>query len=437
MAKSRKEREYGDAAEHASKHTGGFERTAVRLPEGVHQFLPKKPGAYKIDIAPIEVKKGKEEPGGNPHAKTGQIWYERTYWVYQGIGPDNNSFIAPKTFGKMKDPIAEHRKILSDQPEQDEAMKAVIKKLYAKERQLFWVRDHAEPEKGWQLWDVSFHLFGKFLNEKIDGAEAEDKARWRNFFHPTKGRTLRIIGKEKKFQKSSFLEFNQIEFKKRDEQYTEELIDELTDLDSLLIETEYKKLKEIFNSASADDDEEDDEDDDRPSKKPSKRPKDDEDEDEDDDTDADEDEDEDDKPAKKPTKKPHYSDEDDDTDADDEDEDEDEDDRPAKKPVKKPSKKPARDEDEDEDEDADEDEDEDDRPAKKPSKKPSKKDDDDEDEDEDEDDDEDDKPAKKPTKKPKPSARDEDDEDDDIPFDDEDEDEDDRPAKKPVKKPKK
>lgn len=407
MAKSRKEREYGDAAAHAATHSS-FERTAVKAPEGVHYFQPKKPGAYKIDIAPIEVKKGNDKKGGNPHAKTGQIWYERTYYVYGGIGPDNNSFIAPKTWGETKDSIAEFRKRLSDKPlgedEDKEERDKLIKKFYAKERQLFWIYDHAEPEKGWQLWDVSFHLFGKFLNEKIDGAEESDKNRWRHFFKPVGGRTLRIVGKEKKFGGRSFLEFNQIEFKKREEDLSEDLLDELPNLDDCLVYTDDKRLKELVHTAPKDEDDEDEDEDERPKSK--KRSKDEDDEDED---------------------------------TDDEDEDEDEDDRPAKKSKSKKSKSKDEDEDEDDEEEDDEDEDdEDEKPSKKSKSKKSSKDDDEEEDDEEDEDDEDDRPAKKSSKKSsskKKSARDDDEDDDaeddedDIPFDDEDED-DDRPAKK-------
>lgn len=333
MGKSRKEREYASASERADKHES-FERTCVTIPDEMVMFNPKKPGTYKLDIAPYIA------GVGNPNAKKGQVYYERTFFVHRSVGPDQNSYVCnARTFGK-KCPICDHRGKLQKSADYD---KDEIKELRPKERQLFVVFDHGEPDKGWQLWDISFHLFGKTLDDVLKDADPKDKERWSRFFHPTKGYLVRASFKEKSFKTQKFLECNRIEFRKREEQYDEDLVDETPCLDELLIETPYKELKELFLQTGDDDEEDSD----------------------DTDTDDDEDEDED-------------SEDSDDSDDDEDEDEEEEKPKKGKKAVAKKSSKKKKDEDED---DEDEEEDEEDEDVDD-----EEEDEDDSDDDEDEDD---------------------------------------------------
>ncbi len=442
VMKSSKERRRKvlSARKQAEEHKSGFDNTALAIPEGTSFFSVKKEGAIRLDIIPFVFQEG------NPYAKgdAGEdLHWERTYWVHRGVGADENSYCClKKTFGKAC-PICDHRAKLVKDPDADEDL---VKDLAPKERQIWAVVDQSieGKKKGIQIWDVSYHLFGKFLNEKIKMADDDDKYEY--FADPEEGSTLKIGASEKSFGGRTFFEFSNIEFKPRKEPLDAKLLDACPCLDELPKEVGYRELKDIFLQTSAngkDEDDEDEDEDDKPApKKGGKKPPVDED---------DEDEDEEPAPKKKPTKKPVPKDEDEDEDDEDEPEDEDEDDEPAPKKAA-PKKKGGKDADPtaqdlgitkgamveyegmsctvtkvspdgtsltliDEDDEEhkavapsevelidtpDEDEDEDDKPAPKKGKKPAPVDEDeDEEDDEPEDEDEDEEPApkKKPTKK--------------------------------------
>ena len=303
---------------------GGFERTSTKLPEGFTPFRPEKAGTYRIDIIPYVTGEG------NPQAEAGDVYFERTYFVHARIGPDKNTYVcARKTFGE-KCPICDYRSKLSSDPEGNEK---VIKSLAPKERQLWNVIDRDNKDAGIQIWDVSFHLFGKFLDDKIRTYVSEGDDTYCAFADLEKGKLLRVGAKSKKWEAVSFLEFNDIEFRDRPKPLKESLIEEAACLDDCLVKMDYKELKSIFMSDdSADEDEDDDKDDD--------------------------DTDEDDELPKKKKKKPSKPSEDEEEDDEDEEE-EDEDEAPKKK------KKPSKDDDEEDEEDDDESDDEDDDPSAK------------------------------------------------------------------------
>jgi hypothetical protein len=416
------ERRYTSARDRAEKHTSGFSSTYLKLPNGVQSFKPK-PGVMLLDIIPFVAGKG------NPWAEPGNLHWERTIFVHRGIGANGDTFLCPRKISNSPCPICEHRARLMKDADEDK--EELIKDLAPKERQLINLINLKEPDKGVQVWDVSYHLFGKVLEARIRNSD-EDEG-WENFFFLEGGMTLKIGFAEKSFGGVSFAETETIDFKPRKTEYDEDILEKVLAFDDLLIEPKYDALKAAFLQKD------DDEDEDEAPKKSSAKPKskksvdDEEDEDEDeeiatrakskkkqDEEAEDEDFDDDEKPAKS-KKKPVDDEEDDDDEVpakskkkkpvDDDEDDWDEDEAPKPK-----SKKPAVDDDEDDDDapvkskkkpvDDDEDEDEDEAPAKSKSKK--KPVDDDEDWD-DFDDDEDEKPAKSKSKK-KPVDDDEDDE---------------------------
>jgi len=355
----------------------GFSATYLKLPQGATLFRPKV-GIYLLDVLPYRV--GKH----NPFAQEGSLHYERTYHLHGRVGADQNAYLCPRMTRKKPCPICEHRqRLMRDDAAENEAM---IKDISPRERQLFNIRNLKEPDKGIQLFDISYHLFGRLLDARIRDSDEEDE--WDLFYRLEGGLTLKVGFAEKSFGGRSFVEAETIDFKTRKEDYDNEFLDQVFNLDELLKMEEYDVLKERFleSAEEKDDKEEDDEVED--ARKKGKRTPADSDEDDDDDDGDDKpkkkarvevDDDDDDEPAPKAKKKRV---EDDETPPDDDDDDE-----PAPK-----GKKKAKGEDENWD-----DFDEDDKPKGKKSK--------DEDEDEDDDDDE---PA--PKKKRVEDSDDDDDE---------------------------
>jgi len=367
-AKSKK-RNYTSARERADKQNAGFTSSYLKIPEGMQMFKPKAQ-TFLLDIMPYVAGEG------NEFAQPGAIHWERTYYAHKRVGANGDAYLCPRRNANKKCPICEYRsKLQAKGDDQDEKL---IQDLAPKQRQLFIVKNLKDPERGNQLFDISFHLFGKTLDTRIRNSDEEDE--WDKFFFAEDGLTLRVGFGEKSFAGVTFYEAETIDFKPRKNQYEDDVIDEMPCLDDMLIVPSYDDLKSVFlestpTKAKAKEEEEDDEDDDEeeappvkkkaPAKKKKPAPV----EDEDDD-----DEEEDLPPVKK--KKSAPKDDDEDWDDFDEDEDEDEDEEepaPKKKSAKKKSKPAPVEEDDDDDDWDDEDDEEEEEPAPKPKKKPAKK----------------------------------------------------------------
>ena len=254
MAKrSKRERRRVGSERRQKEHKTGFDFNTFTLPEGVSLFKVEKEGTYKVDIIPYRVGKG------NEFADPGEPHYERTYYVHRGISADNNTYCCPrKTFGN-KCPICEEQNRISKDPDADSEL---VKSLAPKERQLWNVIDHSDKSKGIQIWDVSYHLFGKLLDSRIEKSEESDD--WGFFSDPTDGLYLRITFVEGSAGAWKWMEANAIDFHRREDQYEESIIDEATVLDDLLIEKPYDKLKAIFLQIDDDDEESSEDEKDKP-----------------------------------------------------------------------------------------------------------------------------------------------------------------------------
>ena len=430
------ERRYQSAKEAAEKQDSGSFFPYLKLPAGAQLFKLKE-GHMLIDILPYEVGKG------NPFAEKGMLYWERTFWTHRNVGANSESYLCSrKTFNKPC-PVCEYRAKLQKQADDDNEDE--IKSLSPSQRQLLNLIDLKFPDKGVQVFNTSYHLFGKKLNAEILSAEEDDG--WEKFFYLEGGMSLKLGVGEGTFAGHSFTQVDTMHFKPRRTEYDEDMLEKAHPLDELLLETPYDKLKAILLQTDADEDEDDE---DEPKSKRKSSDDDDEDEpkpkrlqagskgeeEEDEDRPAkkksrDEDEDDDDEPKKKKSKSEEEEDEEDDDweaerakgkkkSKDDEDEDEDE-----------PKKKSKSDEDEDDDEEESaakkkklKDEDDWDDFDEKPKKKSKKDEDDEDDEDEDE-------------PKSRRKARDEDEDDDEEKpriktkdQEDEEDEEEDRPKKK-------
>lgn len=229
------------ARRRAEQHTSGFETTVLRVPEGVG-FYELKPGTHLVNVIPYTVKKGKDTPGGNPFAEAGELYYERTFWSYKKIGTDEKSYVcSSKTFGEP-DFIQEYRQKESKNPAADADY---LKALAPKERQIWLLQDVKDPDKGIQILEISYHLFGKLLDSRIKNSTEDDG--WDLFYFPDEdGLTLRLTVEEVSGGGYTYTEVTAIDFVKRKEPIPEKIIKHTIDLDELPVKTPYEKLKDIF-----------------------------------------------------------------------------------------------------------------------------------------------------------------------------------------------
>ena len=234
--KEKKSRSTREAARRrAETHKGDFTPTAFKLPEGIQQFSLSDEKTRRIDIIPYEVGEG------NPYADAGALHYERTYWRHRDIGTDGNNYVCNKKTSGEKCPICDFRAKLAKDPDADEDL---IKSLAPKERQLFNVIDTKDRKKGVQVWEISFHLFGKRLDAEINNQDDEDD--YEGFSELEGGKTLKIAAEEKSLGRSNFYEVTSINFKDRKEDYDEDILEKTTCLDDILIFMDYDELKAIL-----------------------------------------------------------------------------------------------------------------------------------------------------------------------------------------------
>lgn len=240
----RRERRKVSGRGRAETHKTGFDSTSVKLPDGVKYFAVKKEGVARLEVIPYTVPEG----ANNPYAETGDLHFERTYWAHRGIGPEGGSYICSAKTASKKCPICEHRAQLAKDPDADEDL---VKDLAPRERQLWNIFDHDNADDGVQVWDVSYHLFGKMLDARIKNADEDDGYEY--FADPEDGMTLKVGFAEKSFAGNTFYETATIDFKKRSQELDADIIKKANVLDSLLVLKDYDELKKIYLQTDDDD----------------------------------------------------------------------------------------------------------------------------------------------------------------------------------------
>lgn len=210
-----------------------YDRTAWTLPEGVSSYRIAAAGTRKIDIFSYKVGQG------NPYADAGMLHFERTFFVHSRIGPSEDTYVCAAKTAKQRCAVCEW--VAKEGHRSDPA---VVKALYPKERQLWLIHDHAEPTKPFQIWDYSFHLFGKQLDARVKLSLPEQGYEY--FADPRDGKTLLVGFAEKSigFGKPCY-EAAAFDFMPRQPQ-SKAFIMSLPCLDDLLIIKPYNELREIF-----------------------------------------------------------------------------------------------------------------------------------------------------------------------------------------------
>lgn len=312
--KTKKKRSMADRRRREHKGAGGgFCYAAPELP----QFKGKAEESYPLDFVPFTAGKN------NPFAKKGELYYERTYHQHPNVGPGRDKVICNLETFKQPCYICEYRAKKCNVPpdERTKESKAAYSALMPKQRQVFLVRNRDEMKKGLQFWDESWHLFGKFLDNKLKTAKGSQRAIRDNFAEPDGGSTLVITGVEKAVDTGKCVEFTDITFEPRKKPLNEELLESAPCVDDWFTPADYDEVKKLFLAGMGDEKDEDEEDEDEDSET------DDEEWDEEDEDSEEEDEEEDEDSEDEDEEEESDDEEDDDEDSED-DEEEDESDEP-------------------------------------------------------------------------------------------------------------
>lgn len=245
--KEKRKIKYTNAKETASKQTQGFTPKSLKLPKEVSQFKFTSAKNYRLDVVPFVTKEG------NPMAEPDLVHWERTLYVHEQIGPENDVYTCPaKSFGK-KCPVCELSQKYAQSGDQDKA-----KGLFWKKKQLIAVIDNDERDKGIQIYYGPYvNGMGELILNKVDASD--DDSPYRNFFHLEEGLTLVVKTSQESFQGRSYFKPVNLEMVPRKKKYSEDMLDEAICLDDCVAEVSYEKLKSILLQSSDEDDEEDEE----------------------------------------------------------------------------------------------------------------------------------------------------------------------------------
>lgn len=231
----RRERRRAGSAARDARHRAGGNWTTINIPEGISVFQPKE-GTVRFDIVPYEVGEG------NPYAKPGEWYYERTYYVHAGVGPNRESYTCPSKTANKRCPICEYRAKLARDPDGDENM---VKSLRPRERQLFLIHLAEENNKEVMLYESSYSTFGKLLDRKRQDAE-DDEVHITDFDDPDAGSTLKVSYREEDAGSFKYLECYSIEFRPRPNGLDPDLLEHGICLDKVVRVMDYEELKRIF-----------------------------------------------------------------------------------------------------------------------------------------------------------------------------------------------
>jgi hypothetical protein len=223
----------------AGEQTGGFESKAVKLPDGV-EYYKQEDGDNLIDMIPYEVKKGKGTPGGNPRAEAGFLACEREYQTHRlpGTGKFNDAYCCRRVcFGK-KCPCCEW--LIANARTADEDL---VISITGQLRHLWIVNDKPGKLKNKLKVFDSNHKnrklgFGQQLKIAIEAQLDEDEC----FYDLEEGKQVKFI------VEGEYKHVPRIDFKDRDYQYPESILDHGIDLDECLIDVGYDAMKEALET---------------------------------------------------------------------------------------------------------------------------------------------------------------------------------------------
>jgi len=237
MNQQQQKRQKASARQRAEKQSqGGGGSQYLKLPEGCKKWKPKG-GVNKIRILPYVVGEG------NPNADPGFLFYERTFYIYRGIGPNEDTIIAPARTFKERDPVAEFAKELQNDPVENKEM---LKNLRPKERQIFNLLDLEDLQSGVQIYDVSNFAFGDLLDSRI--VAKPDK--FEDFWDAETGMDLEVtfseeaIGGDGKFLKAKVIDFEAGKSLNEDQ-----TLERTHCLDDCLVKMDYEVIYKLFHQA--------------------------------------------------------------------------------------------------------------------------------------------------------------------------------------------
>jgi hypothetical protein len=242
MSKKRKSSFKGKVAEDARRQQQAASSYGyLKLPQGVTIFNPDVDSKVLLDFIPYEVTDPKHPDRDDDleKAMVGDLWYKRPFWIHRNVGAGKETVVCPSSIGK-RCPICEYQaKRRSEGADKEEigAMKRSLRNLYI----VIPIEDK-KFEHEVHVWDMSQYLFQKQLN--IELQEDDD---YEMFPDLEDGWTLKVRFEGKTIGKGEpFADTSRIDFEERPEPYSEDILDEVPNLDEMLTILTSKQLEAMF-----------------------------------------------------------------------------------------------------------------------------------------------------------------------------------------------
>ncbi len=217
----------------------------LKLPKGIQVYsvdIPKKLNLLKVkfDIIPYLVNDSKHIDS-KLGAKVGEPWWRRPIRIHKHIGIDDDSVICLSTIGK-KCPVCEYQKELIA----NKASKEDIKALNYSKRSIYlvWPKDDEDFDDEFHIFDISDFCFYDPL--MVDTEEMNEY----NFPSLSDGKTLQVRFEKEIFAGNEFPKATRISFIERDEQYEEDILNDVPCLDEILNILSYDELNAKFLAIS-------------------------------------------------------------------------------------------------------------------------------------------------------------------------------------------
>lgn len=219
-------------------------KRAYEIPEDVPRYQIKD-GENRLDIIPYKISNPLNPAVAIHGFEVGELDYFQQLEVHQSVGVRNNQYLCAKRMFSKPCFICEMQIDLYDQNEREEA-----KALYPKQRAVYNVIDLDEPEKGIQVWEVSYFWVE---NELRKLAAAKSKRGPAIVFGDYEiGKTITFIAAEEKPWGMKPGNFN---FEDR-EPYDASICDKAYPLDQYYVMPDYEEVQKDYLQVTSEIDEE-------------------------------------------------------------------------------------------------------------------------------------------------------------------------------------
>lgn len=242
--------ELDEATKKSYESKDSFGEMADYFKKGVKikKFFPKA-GEHLLDIIPFIAGKN------HPTISEGKPAYVLDIWVHRNVGSDGGSYVCLQKNYKQRCPICEHQRLMRKEGSYTDDE---IKALDAKRRVVYNVvcyDSQEEISKGVQVFETSHFFMEKHLAEL---AKRPKGGGFVPFAHPEEGKSISwTISK-----KGQYGEWFGHKFIDRDEDITDETLEEAHVLDEIIHIPSIKELEKIVKTAFIPNEDEEEEDED-------------------------------------------------------------------------------------------------------------------------------------------------------------------------------